>query len=130
MHILVCICSNVRQFHEIIGMIQMCYHTTHFARWPCFVNTRVFICYKTKKGTLMMLSFTRVTLRVLALLGQVTWTGTVYFRGGPLVGGHEATDIGLAYAPVSQAHGHHHTVPCFALLHCSAEQFCTTPGGC
>ena len=25
MHVLVCICSNVRQFHEIIGMIQMCY---------------------------------------------------------------------------------------------------------
>ena len=24
--------------------------------------------------------------------------------------GHEATDTGLAYAPVSQAHGHHHTV--------------------
>ena len=23
--------------------------------------------------------------------------------------GHEATDTGLAYAPVSQAHGHHHT---------------------
>ena len=27
----------------------------------------------------------------------------------PLLGGHEATDTGLAYAPVSQAHGHHHT---------------------
>ena len=36
--------------------------------------------------------------------------------------GHEATDTGLAYAPVSQAHGHHHTVQCFALLRCS----CTT----
>ena len=32
-------------------------------------------------------------------------------------------------SPVSQAHGHHHTVQCFALLHCSANQFCTTPGG-
>ena len=31
-------------------------------------------------------------------------------------GGHEATDTGLAYAPVSQVHGHHHTVQCFALL--------------
>ena len=29
----------------------------------------------------MLLSFTRVTLRLLALLGQVTWTGTVCFRG-------------------------------------------------
>ena len=76
------ICSNVQQFHEIIGMIQMCYHTNHCACWPCFVNTRVFICYKTEKGTLMILSFTRVTLRVLALLGQVTWTGTVCCRGG------------------------------------------------
>ena len=61
MHVLVCICSNVRQFHEIIGMIQMCYHTNHCACWPCFVNTTVFICYKTEKGTLMILSFTRVT---------------------------------------------------------------------
>ena len=76
------ICSNVRQFQEIIDMIQMCYHTNHCAYWPCFVNTRVFICYKTEKGTLTLLSFIRVTLRVLALLGQVTWTGTVFFRGG------------------------------------------------
>ena len=45
-------------------------------------------------------------------------------------GGHEATDTGLAYAPVSQAHGHHHIVQCFSSLHCSADQFCTTPGGC
>ena len=43
--------------------------------------------------------------------------------------GRGATDTGFAYAPVSQAHGHHHTVQCFALLHCSADQFCTTPGG-
>ena len=43
--------------------------------------------------------------------------------------GHEATDTGLAYAPVSQAHGRHHSVHCFALLHCSTDQFCTTPGG-
>ena len=50
--------------------------------------------------------------------------------GTCLSGGHEATDTGLAYAPVSQAHGHHHIVQCFALLSCSADQFCTTPGGC
>ena len=43
--------------------------------------------------------------------------------------GHEATDTGFAYAPVSQAHGHHHTVQCCALLHCSADQFYTTLGG-
>ena len=48
----------------------------------------------------------------------------------PTPRGHEATDTGLAYAPVSQAHGHHHTVQCFALPHCSADHFCTTPGGC
>ena len=35
--------------------------------------------------------------------------------------GHEATDTGLAYAPVSQAHGHHPSVQCFALLHCRVE---------
>ena len=29
-------------------------------------------------------------------------------------GGHEATETGLAYAPVSQAHGHNHIVQCFA----------------
>ena len=44
--------------------------------------------------------------------------------------GHEATDTGLAYAPVSQVHGHNHIVQCFSSLHCSADQFCTTPGGC
>ena len=44
-------------------------------------------------------------------------------------GGHEATDTRLAYAPVSQAHGHHQSVQCFALLHCSADHFSTTPGG-
>ena len=56
----------------------------------------------------MLPSFTRVTLRLLALLGQVTWTETVSFRG------HEATETGLAYAPVSQAHGHNHIVQCSA----------------
>ena len=30
----------------------------------------------------MLPSFTRVTLRLLALLGQVTWTETVSFWGG------------------------------------------------
>ena len=100
MHVLVCICSNVRQFHEIIGMIQMCYHTNHCACWPCFVNTKVFICYKTEKGTLMILSFTRVTLRVLALLGQVTWTGTVCIRGGKW--GRGATSgTRAAYSPLN-----------------------------
>ena len=66
------ICSLICP-HWLVGMIQMCYHTNHCACWPCFVNMRVFICYKTVKGTLMLPSFTRVTLRVLALLGQVTW---------------------------------------------------------
>ena len=28
--------------------------------------------------------------------------------GSSFQGGHEATDTGFAYAPVSQAHGHHH----------------------
>ena len=57
MHVLVCICSNVRQFQEIIGMIQLCYHTNHCSCWPCFVNTEVFLCYKTEKGTLTSPSF-------------------------------------------------------------------------
>ena len=82
MHVLVCICSNDRQFQESIGMIQLCYHTNHCACWPCFVNTEVFLCYKTEKGTLTSPSFIRFTLRVLALLDQVTWTETVAIRGG------------------------------------------------
>ena len=49
MHVLVCICSNVWQFQEIIEMIQLCYHTNHCACWPCFVNTEVFLCYKTER---------------------------------------------------------------------------------
>ena len=40
------------------------------------VNTSVFLCYKTGKGALLLPSCTQVTLRVLALLGQVTWTRT------------------------------------------------------
>ena len=36
---------------------------------PCF--------FATGKGTLLLPSFSRVTLRVLALLGQVTWTRTL-----------------------------------------------------
>ena len=28
--------------------------------------------------------------------------------------GHEATETGFAYAPVSQAHGHNHIVQCYA----------------
>ena len=50
-------------------------------------------------------------------------------RGTALKGwwwGHEATDTGLAYAPVSQAHGHHHTqfnvLPC-----CTAAQTSSVP---
>ena len=42
-----------------------------------------------------------------------------------LWGGHEATDTGLAYAPVSQAHGHHHIVQCFAC--CTAAQTSSVP---
>ena len=80
MHVLVCICSNVRQFQEIIVMIQLCYHTNHCSCWPCYVNTEAFLCYKTEKGTLTSPSFIHVTLRVLALLGQVTWTETVAIR--------------------------------------------------
>ena len=41
-----------------------------------FVNTLVFISYQTGKGALLLPSCIRVTLRVLALLGQVTWTRT------------------------------------------------------
>ena len=53
--------------------------------------------------------------KVLCLAALATQT-----RSAPCVG-HEATDTGLAYAPVSQAHGHHHTqfnvLPC-----CTAAQ--------
>ena len=33
---------------------------------------------------------------------------------GHVYRGHEATETGLAYAPVSQAHGHNHIVQCLA----------------
>ena len=58
------------------------------------------------------------------LLGRCLWHLTVGWR--PPKGGHEATDTGLAYAPVSQAHGHHHTqfnvLPC-----CTAAQTTSVP---
>ena len=40
-------------------------------------------------------------------------------------GGHEATDTGLAYAPVSQAHGHNHIVQCIS--RCTAAQTSSVP---
>ena len=42
--------------------------------------------------------------------------------------GHEATDTGLAYAPVSQAHGHHHTQ--FNVLPCCTAARYGRGGGC
>ena len=53
------------------------------------------------------------------------------YHGCTMGGGagvHEATDTGLAYAPVSQAHGHHHTQ--FNVLPCStAAQTSSVPTG-
>ena len=40
-------------------------------------------------------------------------------------GGHEATETGLAYAPVSQAHGHNHIVQCVSC--CIAAQTSSVP---
>ena len=48
----------------------------------------------------MQPSFTRVTLRVLALLGQVTWTKTV-FQGRSVGGG--CTSVGTNAAYVLQS---------------------------
>ena len=47
------------------------------------------------------------------------WTGWIAVEGTVGGGdesawGHEATETGFAYAPVSQAHGHNHIVQCFA----------------
>ena len=44
---------------------------------------------------------------------------------GTLSGGHEATETGLAYAPVSQAHGHNHIVQCVSC--CTAAQTSSVP---
>ena len=49
-----------------------------------------------------------------AVVGDVLWCDVLC--------GHEATDTGLAYAPVSQAHGHNHIVQCFS-------RCCTVRGG-
>ena len=51
--------------------------------------------------------------RMLCVVVCICLCKIVRMLGG---GGHEATDTGLAYAPVSQAHGHHHIVQCFAAL--------------
>ena len=64
----------------------------------------MFICYNIEKGTLTLLSFIRVALRVLALLGQVTWTGRVFFRGG-LWGGDATSGTWAAYTPLSGIDG-------------------------
>ena len=45
--------------------------------------------------------------------------------GGETSGGHEATDTGLAYAPMSQAHGHNHIIQCFP--RCTAAQTSSVP---
>ena len=74
-------CSVVPQDHWYDTNV-LPYNQLHLMGFVLSVNTTVFACYKTEKGTLMLLSFTHVTLRLLALLGQVTWTGTVCFRGG------------------------------------------------
>ena len=58
----------------------------------------MFICYKTPKGTLLLPSFTRVTLRVLALLGQVTW--------GERGGGEDRADRELRPDPNPISHRH------------------------
>ena len=47
----------------------------------------------------------------------------VCMRGSSL--GHEATDTGLAYAPVSQAHGHNHIVQ--SISRCTAAQTSSVP---
>ena len=47
---------------------------------------------------------------------------TTLFSGGR---GHEATETGLAYAPVSQAHGHNHIVQCVSC--CTAAQTSSVP---
>ena len=55
--------------------------------------------------------------------------GGVHWHGYSIdMRGHEATDTGLAYAPVSQAHGHNHIVQ-FSSLHCSASTWRGGGGG-
>ena len=45
---------------------------------------------------------------------RTRWWGDLQ-RAVERLEGHEATETGLAYAPVSQAHGHNHIVQCFAV---------------
>ena len=67
-----------------------------------------------------------------AVKGEGLAQGRSICRGGGGQGavccageGHEATDTGLAYAPVSQPHGHHHIVQCFSC--CIAAQTSSEP---
>ena len=46
-------------------------------------------------------------------------------RWGDLGCGHEATETGLAYAPVSQAHSHNHIVQCVSC--CTAAHTSSVP---
>ena len=60
--VLVCICRNVRQFSMITGTMHVCYHIQLSASDGLyFVNTSVFICYKTGKGALLLPSCMSVT---------------------------------------------------------------------
>ena len=38
MHVLVCMCSNVRQFHTAESIIQLCFRAQLFTVRPCFVG--------------------------------------------------------------------------------------------
>ena len=49
------------------------------------------------------------------------WLSLSHHLAGPRGGGHEATETGLAYAPVSQAHGHNHIVQSFACCGAGGE---------
>ena len=49
------VCSNVRQFSMFTGMMHVCYHTIVCTCLRLyFVNTPVFLCYKTGKGALLL----------------------------------------------------------------------------
>ena len=90
-------------------------------------KSEIYSCFLVETGVDGTIAFRGGTLNFYGA-GAVNKTRVSAVRGGLEkdswdAQGHEATDTGLAYAPVSQAHGDHHIVQCFALLHCSADQF-------
>ena len=76
MHVLVCICSNVRQSDKITSMTQVCSHTIACSCLACILSTPGCFHCTVQIGRPMAAILFLVTLHVLTLLGQAIRCGT------------------------------------------------------